>query len=321
MNPRFLIPRLLRGIWWVIFIALIPWVPYYVTDAIQSGRWFQPGMLNWLITLTWVIACRAAASRAPRWSAVACMLGFIPLVAWGTSLESGIMATWAPTLSERVALTNWPLLIAGALGGPAAAAFGFGLVILSFGFGFEPAQFLGAFRSSLLSFTVGLGVFYLIRALEDAYGKLEQLSLTDELTGVGNRRALQQDAPTLTSTPSAVLTIWDLDQLKMVNDTQGHAAGDAHIKALVHALQLEITAQDKIYRTGGDEFVVLHTSLNEPEAFAARVRARFHQVSWGFAPVQQRELEVVMAAADTRMYMDKRSRKQERNPEPSFARL
>jgi diguanylate cyclase (GGDEF)-like protein len=321
VNPRFLVPRLLRGIWWIVFLAFVPWAFYYVGDAIQSGRWFQGGMLNWSASMVWVTICRAAAQKTPRWAVVICMLGLIPLVAWGTSLETGIMATWAPTLTERTALTNWPLLITGSLGGPVAAVFGFGLNIALFGIGLDPAHFLGAFRSSVLSFAVGLGFFYLIRALEDAYGKLEQLSLTDELTGVGNRRALQQDAPTLASTPTAVLTIWDLDHLKTVNDTQGHAAGDAHIKALVHALKLEITTQDKIYRTGGDEFVVLHHKLNQPEDFAARVRSRFHQVSWGFAPVQQGELELVMAAADARMYMDKRQRKQPPAPKPNFARL
>jgi diguanylate cyclase (GGDEF)-like protein len=325
VNPRFLVPRLLRGIWWIVFLAFVPWVFYYVSDAIQSGRWFQGGMLNWSATVVWAVICRAAAPKTPRWAVVICMLGLIPLVAWGTSLETGIMATWAPTLTERAALTNWPLLITGALGGPVAAVFGFGLNIALFGVGLDPAHFLGAFRSSVLSFAVGLGFFYLIRALEDAYGKLEQLSLTDELTGVGNRRALLQDAPRLVSTANGTLTIWDLDHLKMVNDAQGHAAGDAHIRAFVHALKLEVTAQDKIYRTGGDEFVVLHPNLNQPEHFAARVRSRFHQVSWGFAPVQQSELEAVMAAADARMYTDKRHRKQERDPEhnpaPSFARL
>lgn len=55
-----------------------------------------------------------------------------------------------------------------------------------------------------------------------------------------------------------------------------------------------MTVQDVIDRMGGDEFFVIHASLTKPEAVAAR----FHQMSRGFAPMQQRELEVVMAAAD-----------------------
>ncbi|MBC7996115.1 MAG: GGDEF domain-containing protein [Rhizobacter sp.] len=90
-------------------------------------------------------------------------------------------------------------------------------------------------------------------------GRLAELATRDALTGVYNRngldRALQQhfarrDAPPLT------LVLVDIDHFKRINDTQGHAAGDAMLKAVATALLAQLRAGDFVARIGGEEFLI-----------------------------------------------------------------
>ncbi|MDQ0319424.1 diguanylate cyclase (GGDEF)-like protein/PAS domain S-box-containing protein [Pararhizobium capsulatum DSM 1112] len=100
--------------------------------------------------------------------------------------------------------------------------------------------------------------------LAEANHRIEHNALHDPLTGLGNRRMLDRKLETLSAsradglTNIALLHI-DLDRFKQINDTLGHAAGDA---MLVHASQIlrsNIRANDMVARIGGDEFVVVIT--------------------------------------------------------------
>ncbi len=100
--------------------------------------------------------------------------------------------------------------------------------------------------------------------LADAKDRIEHNALHDPLTGLGNRRMLDKELETLSTARKdglqniAILHI-DLDRFKQINDTLGHAAGDA---MLVHAskiLRSSVRASDMVARIGGDEFVVLVT--------------------------------------------------------------
>ena len=91
--------------------------------------------------------------------------------------------------------------------------------------------------------------------------KLRELSDTDQLTGLFNRRKLQHDLNqqydswVKYSIPTSVF-IFDLDNLKKINDTQGHHAGDAIIQAAANICRAELRHSDTVCRFGGDEFVV-----------------------------------------------------------------
>ncbi len=98
--------------------------------------------------------------------------------------------------------------------------------------------------------------------LAEAKDRIEHNALHDPLTGLGNRRMLDKELETLSAARKdglqniAILHI-DLDRFKQINDTLGHAAGDA---MLVHAskiLRSNVRAGDMVARIGGDEFVVL----------------------------------------------------------------
>ncbi|MFP5335670.1 MAG: diguanylate cyclase domain-containing protein [Actinomycetes bacterium] len=89
--------------------------------------------------------------------------------------------------------------------------------------------------------------------------QLRRLALNDPLTGLPNRRRLEDRARALAARhpgPHAVL-FCDLDGFKAVNDSAGHAAGDAVLVAVADALRAVVRPGDVVARVGGDEFVVL----------------------------------------------------------------
>ncbi|GAA3967824.1 GGDEF domain-containing protein [Allohahella marinimesophila] len=91
---------------------------------------------------------------------------------------------------------------------------------------------------------------------------LEQTSLTDSLTGIGNRRALDQELELVFAhyqrfgIPFGLLLL-DLDHFKHVNDTAGHDAGDAALKDFTELMSESLRKEDRLFRYGGEEFVLV----------------------------------------------------------------
>ena len=153
----------------------------------------------------------------------------------------------------------------------------------------------------------------LFMRLERSQRQLERAALRDDLTNLENRRALQiafERYQSLTSRQGVPLlvTAWDVNDLKQINDQRGHAAGDAHLLEFVQALRLEARKEDIFFRVGGDEFVGLHPALEHGEEFADRVRVRFPGIAVGWALVDD-NLERALSLADGRMYANKVSMK------------
>ncbi len=100
------------------------------------------------------------------------------------------------------------------------------------------------------------------KKLSDSNIKLHDLALNDPLTGLRNRLYLESDIQTVIENykehhaPYAVL-MFDIDWFKEVNDTYGHDIGDLVLKELSAILKSSIREEDKVYRAGGEEFVVL----------------------------------------------------------------
>jgi diguanylate cyclase (GGDEF)-like protein len=124
--------------------------------------------------------------------------------------------------------------------------------------------------------------------LERVNQKLLDVSLSDPLTGLGNRRALLETMPGLiadlgaarysarTEPGGLVLMLIDLDRLKPVNDQYGHEAGDRMLAQVATVLCECLRATDRVVRWGGDEFVVVSSpgDLDGGAALAERIRAR-----------------------------------------------
>ncbi len=110
--------------------------------------------------------------------------------------------------------------------------------------------------------------------------RLAEQAASDALTGLANRRALDarlaaEVARARRHGSALVLVLVDLDHLKQINDTRGHAAGDAQLRALAEALRVVARAEDFVARLSGDEFVwLLPDTTREPASQAVeRLRA------------------------------------------------
>ncbi len=107
--------------------------------------------------------------------------------------------------------------------------------------------------------------------LEDARLRMEHNSLHDALTGLPNRRYLDQHLGTFGTDrdPDCPLTLLhiDLDRFKEINDTLGHGAGDQILRHTADKLRENIRSQDFAARIGGDEFVVVCEGMNGEQEF------------------------------------------------------
>jgi two-component system cell cycle response regulator len=156
---------------------------------------------------------------------------------------------------------------------------------------------------------------------------LRVAAFTDELTGLYNRRGYVTRAATLlkVADPKTVWQIFfDVDELKIINDTYGHWAGDRALMEVASVLRQAFRSTDIVGRVGGDEFAVLATAPADaaPEAWTARWREPLSalatrkdlplSVSVGLAqPDEQGQMtpEDLLTRADTTMYTAKRLRK------------
>jgi diguanylate cyclase (GGDEF)-like protein len=139
------------------------------------------------------------------------------------------------------------------------------------------------------SIVVGCSVLFLLvvvrmaqlnRQMERHAARVRQLSREDELTGLPNRRAWNEELPRaleharLTGQPIAVAMI-DLDHFKRFNDTHGHLAGDDLLSSAATAWRAELRSDDVLARYGGEEFIALlpGTAPGEAEEVLTRLLA------------------------------------------------
>ena len=166
-------------------------------------------------------------------------------------------------------------------------------------------------------------VIYTTRNVDDEKKREENLiriSLTDEMTRMFNRRCYDEDLKELRSgalSDDFVLFSIDVNGLKTVNDTKGHAAGDELIKGAANCLALSVGNKGKVYRTGGDEFmVVIHT--DHPEKLRSDIREKAKEwhgmytdsmtMSIGYAAYKDHRdtnIDELEHKADADMYADK----------------
>jgi len=130
------------------------------------------------------------------------------------------------------------------------------------------------------------------RQLAEALAKIEHLQAsaeTDFLLGVLNRRGFERELGRAVAyitryRATGALIVIDVDRLKPINDSFGHAAGDDVLKAVVGVLQRQVRASDVVARLGGDEFVLLLWNLTEADALmkSLQIETAIDQLSFNF---------------------------------------
>ncbi len=109
--------------------------------------------------------------------------------------------------------------------------------------------------------------------------RLAQQALTDPLTGLGNRRYLEQQAAMeiaraqRSGEPLSLIAV-DLDHFKRINDTHGHDAGDLVVQAFANTARQQLRDGDVLCRMGGEEFAVLLPSTTREQAMQVAERLR-----------------------------------------------
>lgn len=160
----------------------------------------------------------------------------------------------------------------------------------------------------------------LLEEMEETKRKLEWLSITDDLTGLFNRRhfyrilAKEMEIAEKYSLPLSLI-VMDLDDFKDYNDTYGHVEGDKALRRSAEVLQSCIRREtDSAYRLGGDEFAVIApgSTLEQAAKIAERVQGALEglSLSLGIAQFSRgMDTDSFISQADKRMYEGKQRKK------------
>lgn len=174
-----------------------------------------------------------------------------------------------------------------------------------------------------------LGVASDITELKKAQAELARLAITDEMTGLPNRRALHERLAVLMAEAARgrkfALVMLDVDDFKVVNDTYGHTVGDHVLREIARALREHVRVTDFVARYGGEEFCILLTDVSDQKAVQLADKLRLaiaaiaHPVpvtaSLGVCAVNTRQssarlsTDQLIHAADDALYRAKRAGK------------
>jgi diguanylate cyclase (GGDEF)-like protein len=288
---------------WNIPAALSGSVACLFTREIADLRRSSPrvySIFGWLSAVFVLLACANAAK----------LFGFGPLVNAagnimfvGVALFTAVVCFVAWRRGNRAAgwfLIAWALLEGFTI---AAAAVFLLTSTASDGLYYEGLP-LSMVAASIL---IALGVADRLRAQRVALSEAERRAQIDPLTGVLNRNSLIErlHAACLRAQarglPIALLFI-DLDHFKQINDSFGHQAGDACLRAIIPAIQAELRQSDVIGRYGGEEFVVILSSADAAASvpIAQRMLERVAEVQVdGYGSPLRLTCSIGVAASDT----------------------
>jgi diguanylate cyclase (GGDEF)-like protein len=239
---------------------------------------------------------------------------------------------------DRELISRWPTLVL------VVGHAGFLLARIPFATVVASSAAAGQPRSAIVLVMAAEALFvnfclpFLRVAMSKERSELEQrkAALTDSLTGVANRRAFfdlgkRLLARTIADRRPVALLLFDLDRFKEVNDTAGHEAGDALLRAFARLVAGSVRRGDLFSRVGGEEFACLlpNVAMEEALQIAERLRAAFGlmrfpgvtacaTVSVGIAMTTSacRTLPALMATADRALYRAKAEGRNRVSPAP-----
>jgi len=157
--------------------------------------------------------------------------------------------------------------------------------------------------------------------LQSGVDRSLEMAVTDPLTGLRNRRYFLRHLESLLAEEAAAVLLIDIDRFKQINDSAGHAAGDAALRNVAERLRLRLRAADVIARFGGEEFIVALRAAGpdyaaavaerlragmaaEPISIGARLLPITVSIGFAMAPAGT-PAEQAIAAADAALYRAK----------------
>ena len=146
-----------------------------------------------------------------------------------------------------------------------------------------------------------------------------KLAVTDDLTGIYNRNAYNlyvEENKANTKKESRWIILFDVDDFKIINDTKGHLAGDVVLKEVAKLLLENFSSsQYRVFRIGGDEFLVLAEAVSEDEIIESLIMLKNSlelnneiSLSKGYSLIKDSP-EKAFRYADEMLYADKLSKK------------
>jgi diguanylate cyclase (GGDEF)-like protein len=199
------------------------------------------------------------------------------------------------------------------------------ILVLALGFGVDARGMLDDPPLLIVPMTMMVSITLFSTVLMRSDVKHRAEAMLDPLTRMLNRNALLQrtaelaQQATVRGEPIAVIA-GDVDRFKRINDDHGHADGDAALRDIADALREALRAFDLVYRTGGEEFVVLLPGATEPYATEVAEKLRRavaerpcggHAVTMSFGVAASDahgfDYDAVFAQADRALYQAKRS--------------
>ncbi len=294
-------------------VAALWLAPFAVWRALQ-GNWIamaNDAILTVVLGGAAIYAWRTRQTRVPGWIMAVCVVGGI----WAIGVSAQFAALFWVYPGVLMLFFLVPPLAAITLGVTAVA----GAAALSW-------QELGGTEGLpffvITNVLTGVLGFMVSQQAHRRIGRWQALSLLDPLTGVGNRRLMEVEcAQAFGGARSAgALAVLDLDHFKSINDHHGHDVGDAVLRDVAAVMSAVLRKTDRLYRLGGEEFV-LWLAPGEAEAAAAvlerlrqmvrqRVRAGDTPVTFsaGLATHQPGESwQACLARADAALYRAKRA--------------
>jgi two-component system, cell cycle response regulator len=180
---------------------------------------------------------------------------------------------------------------------------------------------------------VGRRIISMHREIEAKNRLLEESVRTDHLTGIPNRRAVEEfAAKQISGAARYKFLVWviagDLDKFKFINDTYGHSAGDEVLRYFANILKANTRAADICGRLGGDEFVLVltHAARTDIPIFVERLEValgnhdfgfdgnKVHAAATfgfaGFDATDKKNFAQLLAEADAALYAEKAKRRE-----------
>jgi two-component system, cell cycle response regulator len=282
---------------------------------------------GWRIERPWLVLCAGVVATTVGdaiylFELESYQAGTVIDILWPLSTLLIAAAGWVAVRGEaRIDVKGRPLLAVPTAG----ALVGVGILVVDH---FDRLNLFAVALAAATLLLVLVRLAFTFRENAQLFAMTRHESMTDDLTGLGNRRRLLSDLERIVGTgdvPSTLLVIFDLDGFKFYNDSFGHPAGDALLTRLGHKLARVPMGRGDAYRLGGDEFcVVAGVDAAASGLVIERCREALSERGEGFdvtssygavqLPDETTDVIHALALADERLYAQKHHRRLEHAP-------